>query len=147
MAFYGNSTGLTNVNDVEKNNMDTTTTNRTCSTSFSNHISRSSIVVPSGYRAIIIVFASANGVYEADAGRLGCRIRIEGSATGNGSEFVGHIGFHDNYAGNACVFRVIDVAAGTYTVRFQVREVSGNIIYNSRGQTDYMSTTCFSYRA
>ena len=127
--------------------MDTTTTNRTCTTSFANHISRRSIVVPSGYRAIIMVFASANGAYESEAGRLGMRIRIEGSATGNGSEFVGHIGFHDNYAGSGSVFRCIDVAAGTYTVRFQVREVSGNIIFNNRGQTDYMSTTCFSYRA
>ena len=105
MAFYGNSTGLTNVNDVEKNNMDTTTTNRTCTTSFSNHISRSSIVVPSGYRGIIMVFASANGAYESEAGRLGMRIRLEGSATSNGSEFVGHKGFHHNYPGSGTLFR------------------------------------------
>jgi len=147
MGYYGNSTGLTNVNDIEKNNSDTTTTNRTCTTSFANHINRSSIVVPSGYRAIIMVFAAANGVYESEAGRLGIRIKLDGTSSSNSSEFVGHVGFHDNYAGSCSIFKVFDVAAGTYTVRFQVREVSGNIIFNNRGQTDYMSTSCFSYRA
>ena len=96
---------------------------------------------------IIMVFAAANGVHESEAGRFGMRIRIEGTATGNGSEFRGHVGYHDNYAGSGSIFRCIDVAAGTYTVIFQIREVSGNCTFNNRGQTDYMSTTCFSYRA
>tara|TARA_Y100000361_G_scaffold137313_1_gene138642 strand:+ start:546 stop:989 length:444 start_codon:yes stop_codon:yes gene_type:complete len=147
MAFYGETDGLTGVNDVPQIHKNRTTTDRTCSGSFVDHITSSNLVVPSGYRGLIIAHFYSDGMFESEAGAYATRIRLTGSASSTPNETTGHQGYHDNYAGSAADFQAFDVGAGTYQVRIQVRERRGNVIFNNRGQTDSLTSTLITYRA
>ena len=147
MPFHGESDGLTGVNDIVSSHRNRTSTDRSCSGSFADHITSSNHVVPSGYRGLIIAHFYADGMLETEAGAYSTRIRLTGSASSNPDETSGHTGYHDNYAGSAAEFQTFDVGPGTYQVRIQIRERQGNVIFNNRGQIDTLQSCCMTYRA
>ena len=147
MAFYGESDGLTGVNDINTVHRSRTSTDRSCSGSFATHITSGNHVVPSGYSGLIIASFYADGMMETEAGAYSVRLTLSGSATINPAEASGHNGYHDNYAGSCQDFMCFDVGAGTYQVNAQIRERQGNVIFNNRGQIDCLQSCCLTYRA
>ena len=146
MAFYGESDGLTGVNDVNTVHRTRTSTDRSCSGSFATHITSGNHVVPSGYSGLIIASFYCDGMLETEAGAYSVRLTLSGSATINPAEASGHNGYHDNYAGSCQDFMCFDVGAGTYQVNAQIRERQGNVIFNNRGQIDCLQSVCLTYR-
>lgn len=146
MAFYGESDGLTGVNDIPNVHRSRTSTDRSCSGSFATHITSGNHVVPSGYSGLIIASFYADGMQETEAGAYSVRITLSGSGTVNPAEASGHNGYHDNYAGSCQDFMCFDVGAGTYQVNAQIRERQGNVIFNNRGQIDCLQSVCLTYR-
>ena len=147
MAFYGESDGLTGVNDVNTVHRTRTSTDRSCSGSFATHITSGNHTVPSGYRGLIMANFYADGMMETEAGAYSVRITLSGSGTVNPDEASGHNGYHDNYAGSCQDFMCFDVGAGTYQVNAQIRERQGNVIFNNRGQIDCLQSCCLTYKA
>ena len=147
MAFHGETDGLTGVNDVNTVHRTRTSTDRSCSGSFADHITSGNHVVPSGYSGIIMASFYADGMFESEFGAYSVRIRLTGSGSVNPDEASGHTGYHDHYAGSAEDFMCFDVGAGTYQVRAQVRERQGNVVFNNRGQIDCLQSVCLTYRA
>ena len=146
MAFYGESDGLTGVNDIPNVHRSRTSTDRSCSGSFATHITSGNHVVPSGYSGLIIASFYADGMMETEAGAYSVRITLSGSGVVNPAEASGHNGYHDNYAGSCQDFMCFDVGAGTYQVNAQIRERQGNVIFNNRGQIDCLQSVCLTYR-
>ena len=146
MAFHGETDGLTGVNDVPTTHRTRTSTDRSCTGSFVDHITSGNHTVPSGYRGLIMANFYADGMAETEAGAYSVRIRLTGSASANPAEASGHNGYHDNYAGSCQDFMCFDVGAGTYQVNAQIRERQGNVIFNNRGQIDCLQSVCLTYR-
>lgn len=147
MAFYGSSTGLTGVNDVVSTNRVHTTTDRSLSGSFVDHMTSNNHVVPSGYRGIILAFGFCGGLEEINLGQVAFRIRLTGSSSSNPTEAKGHQGYQDFDGGDITDFQAFDVGAGTYQVNLQARESLGQITLNNRAQKDLLFSTCITYRA
>ena len=147
MAFYGESDGLTGVNDINTVHRTRTSTNRSCTSSFVTHITSGNHTVPSGYSGLIMANFYADGMKESEAGAYSVRITLSGSSAVNPAEASGHTGYHDNYAGSCQDFQCFDVGPGTYQVNAQIRERQGNVVFNDRGQIDCLTSVCLTYRA
>ena len=122
----------------------TTTTDRTATSSFVNHLTVGTFTIPSGYTGIVVLSGNFSGAYESANGGGLHRVRLTGSATYTSDDFRHTLGYFSNFAGGHSSRWVFpSVSAGTYTAALQLSKYQGDYIANYRNSTDVFSCTVY----
>jgi len=122
----------------------TTTSDRTATSSFVNHLTVGTFTIPSGYTGIVVLSGNFSGAYEGNSGGGMHRVRLTGSATYTSDEFRHALGYFDNYApAHSSRWVFPSVSAGTYTAALQIAKYQGDYIFNYRSSTDVFSCTVY----
>jgi hypothetical protein len=122
----------------------TTTSNRSLSSSFVTHLTRS-FTVPSGKNATLIATVGAYGMNEGSNGQVAARITVSGASSQTGTTIIGHRGTFSGYAGEMNITQAFRLTnSGSHTVNFQVKNQSGSVTMNSFANgIDYLHILVF----
>jgi hypothetical protein len=122
----------------------TTTTNRSLSSSFVTHLTRS-FTVPSGKNATLIATVGAYGMQEGSNGQVAARITVSGASSQTGTTIIGHRGTFSGYAGEMNITQAFRLTnSGSHTVNFQVKNQGGAVTMNGHTNgIDYLHILVF----